>query len=245
MKTSAFLLVAALVALSTPGAVRGQDEKSALGEQQKISYMLGMDVARSMQRLGSDIDRDVFLRAFNDVLDGRKPVLSDADYARVKQTFQKDLMRLRQEKARLTAAKNLSEGKAFLAKNGQREGVLQTASGLQYEVIRGAEGPKPKPTDKVTVNYRGTLINGQEFDSSYARHQPATFALNGVIKGWTEGLQLMTVGSKFKFYIPPELAYGERGTSRRIGPNAALIFEVELLNINPEPKPAAAASAKQ
>jgi len=128
-------------------------------------------------------------------------------------------------------AKNKQEGELFLAENGKREGVRTTASGLQYQVLREGTGAKPAATDRVKVDYRGTLLDGTEFDSSYARGRPAEFALNGVIKGWTEGLQLMPAGSKYKFFIPAALAYGERGSGQRIGPNATLVFEVELLEI--------------
>lgn len=125
----------------------------------------------------------------------------------------------------------MQEGKAFLTKNKKKKGVTTTASGLQYEVIAMGDGPKPRATDTVEVHYRGTLLDGTEFDSSYRRGQTATFPLNGVIRGWTEGVQLMPVGSKFRFFIPPELAYGARGAGTAIGPNATLIFEVELLDI--------------
>ncbi len=125
-------------------------------------------------------------------------------------------------------------GDQFLAENAKKEGVKTTASGLQYKALKEGTGPKPKATDTVTVNYRGTFIDGKEFDSSYKRNQPATFPLNGVIKGWTEGLQLMPVGSKYMFYIPPALAYGERGYPGAVPPNSVLIFEVELLSIKPQ-----------
>jgi len=129
----------------------------------------------------------------------------------------------------------LAAGNKFLSDNSKKPGIKTTASGLQYEVLREGSGPHPLATDQVTVNYRGTLINGTEFDSSYARHQPATFPLNGVIPGWTEGLQLMTPGSKYRFYIPSQLGYGAQGAGGSIGPNEALIFDVELLSINKAP----------
>ena len=140
------------------------------------------------------------------------------------------------EKNKETAEKNKIEGDAFLAENKNKEGVKTTESGLQYEVITAGEGSKPKATDQVSVHYVGTLIDGTEFDSSHKRGQPATFFLNRVVKGWTEGLQLMPVGSKYRFYIPSELGYGERGAGPKIGPNATLTFEVELLEIV-KPKP--------
>ncbi|HBD23515.1 MAG TPA: peptidylprolyl isomerase [Oceanospirillaceae bacterium] len=128
-------------------------------------------------------------------------------------------------------ANTLAESEAFLAETAQQEGINITKSGLQYKIIEQGTGVQPQATDNVTVHYRGTLMNGQEFDSSYARGEPATFPLNGVIAGWTEGLQLMKEGGKFEFYIHPDLAYGERGASGAIGPNAALIFQVELIKV--------------
>jgi len=140
--------------------------------------------------------------------------------------------------------KNASEGTKFLEENKKKEGVKTTASGLQYKAIKDGTGAQPKATDTVTVNYRGTLINGTEFDSSYKRGEPASFPLNGVIKGWTEGLQLMKVGSKYQFFVPPNLAYGERTVGPYIAPNSTLIFEVELLDAKPAPTPAPPVSPK-
>ncbi len=200
-------------------------------ETDKLSYAIGMDIGNSLKGLDTDFNRQAMFAAISDQLDGKKPALDPKDAAQVKQSF----FQKRAEKAnkeRIEAGKkNLEEGKKFREEYAKREQVHQTDSGLMYEVLKEADGPKPKATDRVTVHYRGTLIDGTEFDSSYKRGKPATFPLNGVIKGWTEGLQLMSVGSKFKFVIPPELAYGANGAGRAIGPNATLIFEVELLGI--------------
>src|SRR5437667_9870592 len=158
-------------------------------------------------------------------------------------TFEKDM----EQKQKQAGDKNKAEGAKFLEENKKKEGVKTTASGLQYKVVKDGSGAQPKATDTVTVNYRGTLINGTEFDSSYKRGQPATFPLNGVIKGWTEGLQLMKVGSKYQFFVPPNLAYGERSVGPDIAPNSTLIFEGELLGVKPpesSASPAPSASPK-
>jgi FKBP-type peptidyl-prolyl cis-trans isomerase len=153
--------------------------------------------------------------------------------------FEKDM----QAKLKAAGEKNAAEGAKFLEENKKKEGVKTTSSGLQYKVLKEGTGAQPKATDTVTVNYRGTLINGKEFDSSYQRGQPATFPLNGVIKGWTEGLQLMKQGAKYQLFVPPNLAYGERAAGPDITPNSTLIFEVELLEVKPPPTPAAAPAA--
>jgi FKBP-type peptidyl-prolyl cis-trans isomerase len=155
-------------------------------------------------------------------------------------TFEKDM----EQKQKEAGEKNKTEGAKFLEENKKKEGVKTTASGLQYKALKEGNGAQPKATDTVTVNYRGTLINGTEFDSSYKRGQPATFPVNGVIKGWTEALQLMKVGSKYQLFIPSNLAYGERAVSPDLAANSTLIFEVELLDAKPAPTPAPAAAAQ-
>ncbi len=212
-------------------------------ENAKLSYAIGMDIGMSLKSLNADLDRSVLLAAINDRLDDAKLKLSDAEASKAKQAFFKQQAAKRAAEQKAAAEKNKTDGAAFLAENGKKKGVTTTKSGLQYEVLKQGDGAKPKATDKVTVNYRGTLIDGTEFDSSYKRGQPVTFPLNGVIKGWTEGVQLMTVGSKFKFAIPSELAYGSQAPSPRIGPDSVLLFEVELLGIG-EPKPAKATASK-
>ncbi|MDQ7000286.1 MAG: FKBP-type peptidyl-prolyl cis-trans isomerase [Mariprofundus sp.] len=210
-------------------------------DKAKLSYAIGMDIGTSLKSLNADMDRAALTVAINDRLDGKPLKLNDEDAAKVKQEFFKKRAEEQAAKQKAAAEKNKVDGAAFLAENGKKEGVTTTESGLQYEVITQGDGAKPKATDKVTVNYRGTLIDGTEFDSSYKRGKPVTFPLNGVIKGWTEGVQLMNVGSKYKFVLPAELAYGERGAGGKIGPNSTLVFEVELLGIG-EPKPADAAA---
>ncbi len=196
-------------------------------EEQKFNYIMGLEMAAHLKRTGAKIDLDSFVRGVKDTLEGKKAALSPKQIAAVKQQVRKRMLEQRKE----AAGRNLAESKKFLEENKKKEGVQTTVSGLQYKVIKEGEGAKPKPTDTVSVQYRGTLVDGTEFDSSYKRGQSATFRLNRVIKGWTEGLQLMPVGSTYRFFIPPDLAYGERGAGPQIGPSQALIFDVELLEI--------------
>jgi len=212
-------------------------EPAAMSDAAKLSYAIGMDIGMSLKSLNTEMDRKSLMAAINDRLDGNKTKLSQEDAGKVKQAFFKKQAEKRAADQKAAGEKNKTAGEAFLAENGKKKGVTTTKSGLQYEVIKQGDGAKPKATDKVTVNYKGTLIDGTEFDSSYKRGQPVTFPLNGVIKGWTEGVQLMGVGSKYKFVLPAALAYGARGAGPKIGPNSTLVFEVELLSIG-EPKAA-------
>ncbi|RMG91055.1 MAG: FKBP-type peptidyl-prolyl cis-trans isomerase [Zetaproteobacteria bacterium] len=202
-----------------------QDEKA------RLSYAIGMDIGQSLQNLGVELDEAALTEGISDRLNGRKLKLSDEEAVKVQQAFFTKRAEKQAAERKQLAEKNKAEGEKFLAENAKREGVHVTESGLQYEVLKQGDGDRPKATDRVKVHYRGTLIDGTEFDSSYKRGEPAVLPLNGVIKGWTEGVQLMNVGSKYRFYLPPALAYGERGAGQRIGPNATLIFEVELLGI--------------
>jgi FKBP-type peptidyl-prolyl cis-trans isomerase len=197
----------------------------------KLGYAMGMDVGTSLGRMAADVDADAFVEAFRASLAKGEMRMSPEEAAEVTQTFFQKKQQEKQAKAAAAGAANKSAGEEFLAVNKQKDGITTTPSGLQYELLRAAEGARPVITDTVKVHYRGTLIDGTEFDSSYTRGQPATFPLKGVIPGWTEGLQLMSVGSKYRLFVPSELAYGERGTGAKIGPNATLIFEVELLSI--------------
>ena len=194
-------------------------------DTEKNGYSLGYDIGRSLKRKLVEVDAGAAGQGLKDALGGAAPALSE-------QEIQQRFDALRQESARKIPEKNLKDGEAFLAKNKGEKGVKTTASGLQYKVITAGKGKQPKAEDTVTVNYRGTLIDGTEFDSSYKRGQPATFPVKGVIPGWTEALQLMKQGSKWMLYVPSNLAYGERGAGPMIGPNSALVFEVELLSIN-------------
>jgi FKBP-type peptidyl-prolyl cis-trans isomerase FklB len=195
-------------------------------DAEKNGYSVGYDIGHSLKRQLEGVDAASMARGLKDGMSGVAPVLSETE---MKQRF----VALQQESARKIQEKNKKEGEAYLAKNKDAKGVKTTASGLQYKVITTGKGKKPGLEDTVTVNYRGTLIDGTEFDSSYKRGQPATFPVKGVISGWTEALQLMPTGSKWMLYIPSSLAYGERGPGPMIGPNSTLIFEVELLSIAP------------
>jgi FKBP-type peptidyl-prolyl cis-trans isomerase FklB len=188
----------------------------------KLSYSLGLGIGRQLSQLGAkNINVDDFAQSIKDALSGKEPAVSDEEAQQIVNQFF-----VEQEKVKSAAAK--AEGENFLAENGKKEGVVTLPSGLQYTVLREGNGKRPSATDTVECDYEGTLINGKVFDSSYRRGEHATFPLNQVIAGWTEGLQLMQEGAKYRFFIPYNLAYGERGTGRDIPPYAALIFDVEL-----------------
>src|SRR5947209_8214333 len=233
-----FTLIFAALSLALP--VFGQEKSPQLKDQKdKVSYSIGLNIGFNLGRQNVQVNPDVLAAGIKDAIAG-KPQLNADQIKEIMATFEKDM----EQKQKAAGEKNASEGAKFLEENKKKEGVKATASGLQYKAIKEGTGPQPKETDTVTVNYRGTLINGTEFDSSYKRGQPATFPLNGVIKGWTEGLQLMKVGSKYQFFVPPNLAYGERSVGPDIAPNSTLIFEVELLDAKPAPTPAAPVSPK-
>lgn len=207
-------------------------------EKDKVSYAIGMNIGANFKRQGIDVDPALFMQGIKDSTSGEKTLLTEQEERAVLTQYQTELRAKMQEKVKEEAETNKKEGEAFLAANKSKEGVVTLPSGLQYKILKAGTGPKPAATDTVECNYRGTLINGTEFDST-AKHggQPAKFPVSGVIKGWTEALQLMPVGSKWQLFIPSDLAYGERGTpGGDIGPNATLIFEVELLNIEPKPE---------
>ncbi len=217
----------------------GQDKSPQLKYQKdKVSYSVGLQIGFNLSRQKVDINPDVLAAGIKDALAG-KPQLNPDQIKEVMTTFEKDM----EQKQKDAGEKNKTEGAKFLEENKKKEGVKTTASGLEYKVLKEGNGAQPKATDTVSVNYRGTLINGTEFDSSYKRGQPATFPVNGVIKGWTEALQLMKVGSKYQLFIPSSLAYGERAVSPDLGANSTLIFEVELLDAKPTSTPAAPAAA--
>ena len=217
----------------------GKEQKLETAAEE-LSYVLGMDVGNSLKRFGTEVDFDIFMEAVQTTLRGDETLLTPQRAREVKQEYLKERRRKQAAERKATGDKNLAEGEAFLAENGSKEGVITTDSGLQYQVIKEGDGDKPEVTDRVTVHYRGTLLDGTEFDSSHKRGKPATFPVRGVIPGWTEALQLMPVGSTYKLFVPSKLAYGERGGGRKIGPNSTLVFEVELLEIaTAEPKKAA------
>jgi len=198
----------------------------------KASYAIGMDIGRSFKKQQLELNLDAVTQGVRDAYSGKKELLlTDEETKEVMETFKREFMAKRETSMKEAAVKNKEEGEKFLAANKSKEGVKTTASGLQYKVLKEGTGPKPKASDTVRTHYRGTLIDGTEFDSSFKRNEPATFPLNGVIPAWTEALQLMPVGSKWQLFAPSELAYGERGAGQDIGPNSTLIFEVELLSI--------------
>lgn len=225
-------LVAAVLGVALLAGQANANEKTALKtEKDKISYSIGLNIGGNLKKDSIDIDVDAFSKGIKDAMSGSKPLMTEKEVQETMTAFQKTMMAKQAEKMKTIGDKNRKEGEAFLAENKKREGVKTTASGLQYKVIKEGTGKKPSATDTVTVNYRGTLIDGTEFDSSYKRNEPATFPVNQVIPGWTEALQLMKTGSKYQLFIPSNLAYGERGAGPQIGPNATLIFEVELISI--------------
>lgn len=200
-------------------------------EKDRISYGIGMDIGESMKRQSIDINPDVLAQGIKDVFSGGKLLLTEDEFRKTMENFNKDMMAKQQMQMQEISDNNKKEGEAFLAENKKKEGVVSLPSGLQYKVIKEGEGNIPKATDTVTVHYRGTVIDGTEFDSSYGRGEPITFPVKGVIPGWSEALQLMKTGSKWQLFIPSNLAYGERGKGGIIGPNATLVFDVELLSI--------------
>jgi FKBP-type peptidyl-prolyl cis-trans isomerase FklB len=202
-------------------------------DKEKVSYAIGMNIGANFKRQGIDVDPELFMQGIKDATSGSKTLLTEDEERAVLTKYQGELRARMQDEAKQAAETNKKAGEAFLAANKSKEGVVTLPSGLQYKILKEGTGPKPTASDTVECNYRGTLINGTEFDST-AKHggQPAKFPVNGVIKGWTEALQLMPVGSKWQLFIPSDLAYGERGTpGGEIGPNSTLIFEVELLGI--------------
>jgi FKBP-type peptidyl-prolyl cis-trans isomerase len=207
-------------------------------QKDKFSYALGMRMGESLHKQSVPVDPAIFSRGLRDALAGGKTQLTDDEAQAALAAVQNDIRKKQQEKMQAAAAVNTKQGEAFLAENKGKEGIVTLPSGLQYKILTAGTGPKPAATDSVSCNYRGTLIDGKEFDSSYKRGEPVTFAVNGVIKGWTEALQLMPVGSKWQLFVPPDLAYGDRGAGADIGPGSTLIFEVELLSIQDKSKDA-------
>ncbi len=198
----------------------------------KASYALGLNISQSLKAQGIEIDAEQFAKGIKDGLSETAPSMTPEEMQAILTAFQKELTTKRAEMAKAESSKNTTAGKAFLAENAKKEGVKTLPSGLQYQVLKQGTGPKPTASSNVRTHYRGTLLDGREFDSSYKRGEPAEFPVNGVIQGWTEALQLMPAGSKYKLFIPANLAYGEQAPPGSIiAPNSTLIFEVELLEV--------------
>lgn len=215
------LILSMLLASVPVFAAEGQSKAD-----EKLSYAIGVLFGRNMA-LDVDVNTDAFLQGVRDVLTDAKLKYTPEEMQQVVNAFREQQMAAQQQ----AGQKNATDGKAFLDANGRKQGVVTTASGLQYKVIKAGAGPRPGATNTVVVHYRGKLIDGREFDSSYSRNEPTTLKLDGVIKGWQEAVQLMPMGSKWEIYVPAALGYGERGAGQNIGPNATLIFEIELLEI--------------
>jgi FKBP-type peptidyl-prolyl cis-trans isomerase FklB len=239
-------LLAAGVGLGMVQLIVGAEEKPPFKDQkEKISYGIGMNIGNNLKRSGYDVDVDVLAGAIKDVMSGKELRLNDAQAREALMNYQKELNAKREEERMRLAEKNRKEGEAFLAENKKKEGIkiltVTLADGtntaeLQYKVLTDGTGEMPKSNDTVTVNYRGTLINGTEFDSSTKRGQPSRFQMTGVIKGWTEALKMMKVGSKWQLFVPSPLAYGDRPFGQLIEPGSTLIFDLELLKAEAPPQ---------
>jgi FKBP-type peptidyl-prolyl cis-trans isomerase FklB len=223
--------VATLSMLAAPGLVLGEDAPALKTDLEKQSYAIGVEMGNNMKRQGVDLDGSLVAQGIRDALAGGKLLITEVECKDTVMAFQKGLIAKQQAAQKAAGDKAKADGEAYLAANAKKDGVKTLPSGLQYRVVKEGTGATPKATDTVTVHYRGKLVDGTEFDSSYSRNEPATFPVNGVIPGWTEALQLMKVGSQWELCIPANLAYGERGAGGRIPANAALVFEVELIGI--------------
>ena len=235
-------------AKKAPAAAKTAAPAALTTRQDRFSYALGMNygagLGAKLKQQSVEIDPNLAIQGFKDGLTGAKTQLTEKEAQAVLQEVGTEVQKAQREKMEKAGAANKTEGEAFLAANKGKEGVVTLPTGLQYKILTAGTGPKPTAADTVVCNYKGTLINGAEFDSSSKHGGPATFPVGGVIKGWTEALQLMPVGSKWQLFIPPNLAYGERGTGGDIGPDATLIFEVELVSIQEKPKDASASQPK-
>jgi FKBP-type peptidyl-prolyl cis-trans isomerase FklB len=223
-----WMMILALGLLAIPA--RAQDSAAPTSQKDKVSYGIGVQVAKTLKGQGIDVNPDLLIKGLRDALSGQKLLMSDDELNTMMSALQQEMNQKQMQERVKHADDNKKTGDAFLADNGKKQGVVTLPSGLQYKILKPAEGKKPTDADTVSCNYRGTLIDGTEFDKSEAG-QPATFEVGMVIPGFKEALKLMPVGSTWQFFIPPNLAYGERGAGNVIGPNTTLIFEVELLSI--------------
>jgi len=229
-------LAIALVGITMAGCNEEKKAETASApalstQEQKVGYAIGAQIGAQLAMTKDDIDTKALIAGLTDAMDGTTLKLTDQQMQEAKMAFQQKVQEKAQKEMMQLAEKNKTEGETFLAQNKTKEGVVTLPSGLQYKVIQAGTGETPKETDTVVTHYRGTLIDGKVFDSSIERGQPATFPVNGVIKGWSEALQHMKVGAKWQLFVPAELAYGERGAGQVIAPNSTLIFDIELLEI--------------
>jgi FKBP-type peptidyl-prolyl cis-trans isomerase FklB len=225
------ILIAVLSVALLSGVCRAGDKLDMTDKKVRLSYSVGYQVGGDFLRQGTDINPELLLKGVQDALLGKEPLMTPQEMRSTLVEVQKTVAAAQNQKNTAQAEKNLAEGKVFLSENAKKAGVKTLPSGLQYKVIKEGTGATPKETDTVKVHYRGTLIDGTEFDSSYSRGTPATFRADRVIAGWKEVLQLMKEGAKWQLFIPPNLAYGKRGAGAKIGPNSTLIFEVELISV--------------
>ena len=225
------LLIVFCFLLLLPSSLLADEEKALETQQEKESYSIGYQVGLSVKRDGVDVDSKTFMQGLLDAIAGKEGLLSNEEMQNLIVERREKVKRDRMQEVLEIRAQNAEEAATFLEENAKKDAIKTTDSGLQYLVISEGEGDSPKPGDMVTVHYRGTFVDGEEFDSSYSRGEPQTFQVDGVIRGWTEALQMMKVGSKWQIFVPPILAYHQRGLGQMIPPNKLLIFEIELLSI--------------
>ncbi len=229
--TALYIFMSCIFLVTLSSGAFAQNQKSLETDKDKISYTIGNNIAQSLMQIKEEIVLEKIIQGLEDKFHEKPLQLTEEESRMIMQMFSMKMKKKQEQQQKKLADQALEKGTRFLEENKKKEGVVTTESGLQYLVLKQGNGPKPSNTDRVKVHYKGTTIDGKEFDSSYKRGEPASFSITGVIKGWTEALFLMNVGSKYKLVIPPSLAYGEKGAGSSIGPNEVLVFEVELLEI--------------
>lgn len=228
-------VVVLLCVASLPRLCAAAEKPDVKDTKDRVSYSVGYQVGGDFKKQGTELNPELLLRGVQDAMSGAEPLVSQQEMNKTLVDLKRKIEAEEKTERKRIAEKNLKEGKEFLARNAKKEGVVTLPSGLQYKVLKEGTGPSPKANDNVTVHYRGLLIDGTEFDSSYKRAKPAAFRADRVIPGWKEALLLMKAGSKWELFLPPNLAYGERGAGPLIGPNSALTFEVELISVQSAP----------